>query len=62
MTQREKQITVLLADGLTSRQMVPILKHSEASIETYRTRLLKKMGVKTSAGLVGYALRKKLIE
>jgi DNA-binding NarL/FixJ family response regulator len=53
---REQQVLELLARGHTRREIAERLTIGVKSIETYRSRLAQKLGVRTRAELVRYAL------
>lgn len=57
LTDRETQVLVLLAHGLTVKQVAGKLAISNSSVNTYRARLFTKMGLKTNAELIRYALK-----
>ena len=57
LTRREKEILGLLAKGRTSLQMANQLKLSKYTIDTHRKNIHKKLGIKTNAGLVNYAIK-----
>lgn len=61
LSQREKQILRLVALGHTNKQIASQLFLSVKTIESYRARLMKKLGLKGRAALVRYALRKGLL-
>lgn len=46
-----------IASGLTTKEIASLLKMSDATAETYRVRLIRKVGVHNTAGLVAYAFR-----
>jgi len=52
LTEREREIAVLLADGLTSREIAAHVYLSVRTIEWYRTRLLAKLDHPSRAELV----------
>ncbi len=54
---QENELLRIIASGLTTKEMAVKLKMTEATTETYRTRLIKKMGVPNSAALLAYAYR-----
>jgi len=60
LSQREKQILKLVAEGKTSKEIAELLFISPKSVETYRSRLMRKLGVDNVAGVVKYALRRGL--
>jgi DNA-binding NarL/FixJ family response regulator len=55
LTQREREVLQLLADGLTNQKMADKLFTSKRTIETHRQNILEKTGAKNSAALVRYA-------
>lgn len=46
LSDRERQIAILLADGLPPRQIAKRLKLSTKTVATYRARTLKKLDLK----------------
>ena len=61
LTFHEKELLKSIAQGLTTKEIAHQLKMTEATTETYRIRLLKKMKVSNSAGLIAYAFRNGLL-
>ncbi len=57
LTFQENELIQIIASGLTTKEMARELKMTEATTETYRTRLLKKMRVPNTAALLAYAYR-----
>lgn len=57
LSRRERQILHYVAAGWTSRAAAEKLGLSPRSVETYRYRIMKKLGVGNLAGLIDYALR-----
>ena len=53
----ERDLLKAIASGLTTKEIASLLKMTEATTETYRIRLIKKMGVHNTAGLIAYAYR-----
>lgn len=53
---REKQVLKLFAEGKTVVQIASILFLSPKTISTYRSRLLAKLKLKTTADLIKYAI------
>jgi two-component system, NarL family, response regulator NreC len=51
----------LIALGYTASQAAAALKLSHKSIETYRTRLMQKLGLHNRGALVQYALSHNLL-
>lgn len=57
LSDREFQVLRLLADGFTPTAISEKLSLSVKTVSTYRTRLLDKMGMKTTAELMKYAIK-----
>ena len=57
LTGRESQVLMLLASGLTIKQVAGKLDISISSVNTYRSRILGKMQLKTNAELIRYAVK-----
>jgi len=60
LTQRERQILALIAQGQANKNIGSKLKISIRTVETHRSRLIQKLNIKTAAGLVKYAIAKGL--
>lgn len=56
LTPREHEILKLIAEGYTNRQIAEMLHLSIKTVETHRERIMSKLGFKTRAELVRYAL------
>ncbi len=57
LTYHENELIHVISLGLTTKEVAQKMKMSEATAETYRTRLLKKLGVPNTAALLAYAYR-----
>jgi DNA-binding NarL/FixJ family response regulator len=57
LSEREKQLLRLIAEGRRNKEIAAKLKLSVNSIETYRSRLMKKVGCPSAAQLARYAVR-----
>lgn len=55
LTDREKELLSSIAQGFTTKEIASLLKMSEATAETYRIRLMKKVGVQNTAALMAFA-------
>jgi DNA-binding NarL/FixJ family response regulator len=53
----ENEMMKALARGLTTKAIAAQMKMSEPTTETYRIRLIKKLGVSNTAALLAYAYR-----
>jgi DNA-binding NarL/FixJ family response regulator len=62
LSEREKKVLELIADGLTNAEIADKLFTSIRTIETRRKRLLEKTGTINTASLIRYAVRSRLIE
>lgn len=60
LTSRERQVLQMVAEGQTSRQIANSLCVSPKTVETHRTRLMKKLNLTSLADLVKYAVREGL--
>lgn len=61
LTPRERQVLKYVAQGLANKTVAVKLKISIRTVETHRVNLTNKLGIKTTARLVKYALEKGLI-
>ena len=57
LTVRERQVTQMVADGHTTQEISTSLLLSPKTIKTYRSRVMRKLGLKNIAGLVKFAIR-----
>ena len=62
LSEREKQLVRLVANGLRNKEIAPLLGITAKTVETYRVRLLKKLNCESTAGLIRYAIREKIVE
>lgn len=60
-TDREKEIIRLICQQLTAQEIADKVFLSKRTVEGHRTRILEKMNVKNTAGVVIYALRHRLV-
>lgn len=58
---RERQVLIRVVEGRTSKEIARELGVSPASVDTYRSRILFKLGVDDLPGLVRFAIRQNLI-
>ncbi len=61
LTEREREILQLLAEGKSNKEAATILNVSPYTIETHRNNLMQKLNLHNTAEIVLYAVRKKLI-
>lgn len=57
LSTREREVLQLVAEGKTSIEIAHMLYLSVKTIETYRSRLMQKLGIKDIAGLVKFAIQ-----
>ena len=62
LSDREYQVMLMIASGKTVSQIAVELSLSVKTIDTYRTRILEKMKMKTNAELMHYVIKNKLVE
>lgn len=56
ITDREREILLLLAEGLNNKRIAQRLDISVRTVETHRLSLRRKLGITTPAGFVKYAM------
>ncbi len=61
LSDREKEVLHLLAEGKTNKEVATILALSTYTVETHRTHVMQKLNLHNTAELVLYAVRKKII-
>jgi len=59
---REREVLQLIAEGKTMKEIAALLGISVKTIETHRMRLMGKLDIHETAGLVRYAIRQGMIE
>ena len=57
LSPRERQILQLVAEGKTSAEIADMLYLSAKSIETYRSRMMQKIGVSDLSALIKFAIQ-----
>ncbi|MBI4277283.1 MAG: response regulator transcription factor [Armatimonadetes bacterium] len=62
LTEREREILTLVAEGFTNQQIAEKLYISVKTVQTHRAHIMEKLGLHDRAELVRYAIRKGLIE
>jgi len=61
LSDRENEIIILIAEGLTNEQIAEQLFLSKHTVNTHRKNIMGKLGVKNTAGIVMYAVKTKLV-
>ena len=61
LSEREREIFQLVAEGRTNKEVAELLEISPATVETHRARILQKLDIHNTAELVLYAVRRGII-
>jgi DNA-binding NarL/FixJ family response regulator len=61
LTEREKEILQLLAEGKSNKDVAVMLNLSPNTVETHRTRIMQKLDLHSAAEIVLYAVRKRIV-
>ena len=61
LTDREREILQLLAEGRSNKDVATLLNLSIHTVDTHRTNFMQKLGLHNTAEIVIYAMRKKII-
>lgn len=61
LTDREKDVLHLLAEGRSNKEMATLLDLGVSTIETHRANLMQKLNLHNTAEIVLYAVRKGMI-
>ena len=61
LTDREKEVLQLLAEGCSNKEVASLLDVGLSTIETHRANLMQKLNLHSTAEIVLYALRKRLV-
>lgn len=62
MTQREREMAILIADGYSSKEAAAVMNISVKTAETHRAALMRKLGARNVADVVKYCIRNMLIQ
>lgn len=61
LSSRERQVLQLVAEGKTTKEIATLLGISPKTADSHRTRIMRKLEIHDTAGLVRYAIRRGLI-
>jgi DNA-binding NarL/FixJ family response regulator len=61
LTDREREMLKLVAEGYTAREISDMLVVSLRTVETHKTNLMKKLNIHNKADLIRFAIRKGII-
>ena len=62
LTARERQVLQLVAEGKGTKEVAALLGISVKTAESHRTRIMQKLEIHQTAGLVRYAIRRGLVQ
>jgi DNA-binding NarL/FixJ family response regulator len=62
LTPREEEVTKLIAEGHTTKEIAAMLVLSEKTVERHRANILEKLGLRDRVDLTRYAIRRGLID
>jgi DNA-binding NarL/FixJ family response regulator len=62
LSPREREVLQLIAEGKATKDIAGLLGVSVKTIESHRVRLMEKLDIRQTAGLVRYAIRRGLIQ
>lgn len=61
LTDREREVLQLLAEGRSNKEVAALLEVGVSTVETHRGNLMQKLNLHSTAEIVLYAVRKRLI-
>jgi two-component system, NarL family, response regulator NreC len=62
LSEREREVLQLVAEGKSSKEIADVLSISPATVETHRTHLLQKLGLRNTAEVVRFAARRGIVQ
>ena len=62
LTTRERSVVQLIAEGRTGKEAADLLGVSPKTVEAARASALRKLNLRTTADLIRYAVRNKLVD
>ena len=62
LSAREREVLALTAEGHSSTEVAKLLRVSPKTVDTYRARIMGKLGLKHRSELVRFALRAGLLK
>jgi DNA-binding NarL/FixJ family response regulator len=62
LTPRECEVLQLVAEGRTTKEIATLLDLTVKTAESYRARIMEKLDIHDTAGLVRYAIRRGVIQ
>ncbi|MGZ8850402.1 MAG: response regulator [Thermoanaerobaculia bacterium] len=62
LTDRERQVLQLVAEGNTTKEIALLLGVAAKTAETHRVKVMEKLDIHSTAGLVRYSIRRGLVQ
>jgi len=62
LTDREREVLQLIAEGMSSKEIAPVLGVSLKTVDSHRSNLMDKLDIHKVSGLVRFAIRMGLVE
>lgn len=62
LTERENEVTALIAEGLTNKAIADVLHLSPHTVHTHRKNIMRKLNAKSTSDLVLYAVKMGLVK
>ena len=62
LTARERSVIQLISEGQTNKKIADLLSISQKTVETHRASAMRKLNLDTTAALIRYAIRNKIVE
>jgi DNA-binding NarL/FixJ family response regulator len=62
LTAREREVTQLLAEGKSSKEVASVLNLSTKTVETHRSNIMRKLSLYSIRDLVVYAIKNNIIQ
>lgn len=59
---RERVVLEMVAEGLTNSEVAQRLKISRRTVESHRANLMQKLGIRTQADLIRFAIRHNIVQ
>jgi two-component system response regulator NreC len=61
LSEREREVLLLIAEGLSNQQIAERLAVTPSTVQTHRAHILEKLGLQTTADLIKYAVQHGLV-
>ena len=62
LSEREREVLVLIADGRSNKEIAARLGVGVRTVETHRERIMRKLNIRTVAGLTKFAIANGMVE